>query len=253
MIPYHDENATTRPAYITMALIAACSFMWILVQGAGATLPLVESVCNLGLIPGELTGLLRPGTAFPIAEGLQCVIDPGAQSNHLLTSMFLHGSWTHLIGNMWFLWLFGNNIEDSMTRPRFIVFYLLCGLTAALLQVAFEPDSAAPMVGASGAISGVMGGYLILYPRVQVYTFVPLGFFFTTIALPAWAMLIYWMVIQLVGGLSGIVAEETGGVAFWAHVGGFVAGVVLVKLFAKPNHIVEHQGQHYRPQRVGWE
>jgi membrane associated rhomboid family serine protease len=200
-----------------------------------------------------LTGLLRPGTGFPIAEGLQCVIDPGAQSDHLLTSMFLHGSWMHLIGNMWFLWLFGNNIEDSMTRPRFVVFYLLCGLAAALLQVAFEPDSAAPMVGASGAISGVMGGYLILYPRVRVYTFVPLGFFFTTIALPAWAMLIYWMVIQLVGGLSGIVAEEAGGVAFWAHVGGFVAGVVLIKLFAKPNHVVEHQGHHYRPQRVGWE
>jgi len=253
MIPYHDENATIRPAYVTMAIIAACAVMWLLVQGAGAMVPLAASVCNLGLIPGELTGLLRPGMQFPIAEGLVCVIDPGAQSSHILTSMFLHGSWMHLIGNMWFLWLFGNNIEDSMTRPRFLVFYLLCGLAAAPLQVVFEPDSAAPMVGASGAISGVMGGYLVLYPRVRVYTLLPLGFFFTTIALPAWAMLIYWMVIQLVGGLSGIVSEQGGGVAFWAHVGGFVGGVVLIKLFVTPRHVIEHQGHHWRPQRVGWD
>ena len=253
MIPYHDENATARTAFVTIALIAACVMMWLLVQGAGATIPLAASVCNLGLIPGELTGLLRPGMKFPIAEGLACVIDPGAQSSHILTSMFLHGSWMHLIGNMWFLWLFGNNIEDSMTRPRFIVFYLLCGFAAALLQVVFEPDSAAPMVGASGAISGVMGGYLILYPRVRVYTLLPLGIIFTTVALPAWAMLIYWMVLQLLGGLSGIVAEQAGGVAFWAHVGGFVAGVLLIKLFAKRNHVIEHTEHHWRPQRVGWD
>jgi membrane associated rhomboid family serine protease len=167
--------------------------------------------------------------------------------------MFLHGSWMHLIGNMWFLWLFGNNIEDSMTRPRFLAFYLLCGMAAAMLQVLVEPSSAAPMVGASGAISGVMGAYLVLYPRVRVYTLLPLGFFITTVALPAWAMLIYWMVLQLLGGVSGIVSEQSGGVAFWAHIGGFVAGVVLIKLFAKPTHVVEHQGHHYRPRRVGWD
>ena len=121
--------------------------------------------------------------------------------------MFLHGSWMHLLGNMWFLWLFGNNIEDSMTRPRFLAFYLLCGLGAALAQVFADPDSAVPMVGASGAISGVMGAYLVLFPRVRVFTFVPLGFFFTQIALPAWVMLIYWMVLQFVGGLSSIGRE----------------------------------------------
>ena len=107
--------------------------------------------------------------------------------------MFLHGSWMHLLGNMWFLWLFGNNIEDAMTRPRFLAFYLLCGLAAALAQVIAQPNSEIPMVGASGAISGVMGAYLVLFPRVRVFTLVPLGFFITSVALPAWVMLMYWM------------------------------------------------------------
>ncbi|SRR6266511_1746757 len=252
MIPYHDENATQRTALVTIGIIALCTFAWIFIQGAGATLPLARSVCNLGLIPGELTGLLRPGSRFPIGEGIVCVIDPGAQASNIFTSMFLHGSWMHLIGNMWFLWLFGNNIEDSMTRPRFVAFYLLCGVAAAMMQVFMEPSSGAPMVGASGAISGVMGAYLVLYPRVRVYTLVPLGFFITTIALPAWAMLIYWMLLQLAGGVIGRLGEESGGVAFWAHVGGFLAGVVLIKLFAKPKHVIGHQEQTWRPTRVGW-
>jgi membrane associated rhomboid family serine protease len=157
----------------------------------------------------------------------------------------------HLLGNMWFLWLFGNNIEDSMTRPRFLVFYLLCGIAAALLQVFFEPKSAVPMVGASGAISGVMGAYLVLYPRVRVYTMVPLGFILTSIALPAWAMLIYWAFLQMVGGLARTGGGE-GGVAFWAHIGGFLAGVVLVKLFARSDYVVQHRSHHWKPQRVGW-
>ena len=135
--------------------------------------------------------------------------------------MFLHGSWMHLLGNMWFLWLFGNNIEDSMTRPRFVAFYLLTGLGAALAQTVANPTSAIPMVGASGAISGVMGAYLVLFPRVRVFTVVFLGFFITTMALPAWVMLIYWVVLQLFGGFTSALAPESGGVAFWAHVGGF--------------------------------
>jgi membrane associated rhomboid family serine protease len=167
--------------------------------------------------------------------------------------MFLHGSWMHLLGNMWFLWLFGNNIEDSMTRPRFAIFYLLSGLGAALLQVVVEPDSTVPMVGASGAISGVMGAYLVLYPRVRVFTMVPLGFFLTSIALPAWAMLIYWMLLQLLGGFTRIGAEGEGGVAFWAHVGGFVAGAVLVKAFERSDRVLAHQRHHWRPERTGWQ
>jgi membrane associated rhomboid family serine protease len=222
------------------------------VQGAGEDVSLIRSVCNLGLIPGELTGMLRAGMSFPMTEEWACVIDPGPQYFNVLSSMFLHGGWMHLIGNMWFLWLFGNNIEDSMTRPRFVAFYLLCGLGAALAQVVADPDSFIPMVGASGAISGVMGAYLVLYPRVRVFTLVPLGFFITTLALPAWGMLIYWMALQVFGGLAQSVSEQGGGVAFWAHIGGFVAGVVLIKVFAKPNHVAAHVAEHFRPQRIGW-
>ena len=124
MFPYHDENETQRPAYVTMAFVAINVFMWVVVQGAGSALPLASSVCNLGLIPGELTGALPPGAQFPIGDGLVCLTDPGRQPINVLTSMFLHGSWMHLLGNMWFLWLFGNNVEDAMTRVRFVVFYL---------------------------------------------------------------------------------------------------------------------------------
>lgn len=252
MFPYHDENETQRPAVVTMAIIAVCSLTWIIVQGAGATVPLARSVCNLGLIPGELTGLVAPGTRFPLDEGLVCIADPGPQPWNVISSMFLHGGWMHLLGNMWFLWLFGNNIEDSMTRTRFVAFYLLSGIAAALLQVFVEPDSAIPMVGASGAISGVMGAYLVLYPRVRVFTFLPLGFIMTSVALPAWAMLVYWMLLQLIGGFTRI-GGEGGGVAFWAHVGGFIAGIVLVKLFARNDRVRAHKSHHWRPEHVGWQ
>jgi len=252
MIPYHDENETQRLAIVTLAVIALCTLAWLFVQGAGMDEPLATSVCNLGLIPGELTGTLRAGVGFQMGENLVCVTDPGRQYSHLLTSMFLHGGWMHLIGNMWFLWLFGNNIEDSMTRPRFIVFYVACGLAAALAQVLAEPNSVVPMVGASGAISGVMGAYLVLYPRVRVFTLLPLGFYITSIALPAWVMLIYWALIQIGGGLTQSVAEEGGGVAFWAHLGGFAAGVVLIKLFAARKHVSAHESEHWRPRQVGW-
>jgi membrane associated rhomboid family serine protease len=164
--------------------------------------------------------------------------------------MFMHGSWMHLLGNMWFLWLFGNNVEDSMSRRAFPVFYIICGLAAAFAQILANPSSTVPMVGASGAISGVMGAYLILYPHVRVFTLVPLGFFITTLALPAWTMLIYWMLLQIVGGFSAI--GDSGGVAFWAHIGGFVAGLVLIKAFARPNDIASHRTHHWQPRRVGW-
>jgi membrane associated rhomboid family serine protease len=250
VFPYHDENETQRTAVVTLAIIAACVLAWLFVQGAGAERPLAESVCNLGLIPGELTGSLPPGAGFPIGENLLCLTDPGLQVSNVLTSMFLHGSWMHLLGNMWFLWLFGNNIEDSMTRPRFIVFYLVCGLAAALLQVFADPQSRIPMVGASGAISGVMGAYLLLYPRVRVFTLVPLGFFITSYALPAWVMLLYWMFLQVIGGLTQVGGQ--GGVAFWAHVGGFVAGLAGVKLFTREQHLASHRAHQWRPKRVGW-
>ena len=247
MFPYHDENETQRTPYVTMALIAVNVFTWLLVQGAGSDLALAESVCEFGLIPGELTQSLPVGTAFPMGDNVACLTDAGPQYLHMVTSMFLHGSWMHLLGNMWFLWLFGNNIEDSMTHSRFFMFYPLCGFGAALAQVLADPVSEVPMVGASGAISGVMGAYLVLFPRVRVYTIVPLGFFLQQIALPAWMMLIYWMLLQFLGGVTSIASEQTGGVAFWAHIGGFVAGVVLIKVFERRDRVAAHTAHTWRP------
>jgi rhomboid family protein len=252
MFPYRDENETVHTPVMTLALIAANVAMWLLVQGAGDTLALAKSVCNLGLIPGELTGGAPPGQAFPLGEGLVCVTDPGPEYSHVFTSMFLHGSWMHLLGNMWFLWIFGNNVEDSMGSGRFLAFYLLGGVAAAMLQVFVTPDSGVPMVGASGAISAVMGGYVVLYPFVRVFVLVPLGFFLTTVALPAWTMVGYWMLIQIVSGLVALGGTQLGGVAFWAHVGGFVAGVVLVKMFARGDYVASHRASRWQPRRLGW-
>jgi rhomboid family protein len=252
MFPYRDENETQRPAIITAGIIALNVLVWIFVQGAGADLPLASSVCNLGLIPGELTLSLPVGSRFPMGEGILCVTDPGRQVSHIITSMFLHGSWMHLLGNMWFLWIFGNNIEDSMGRLRFVVFYLLCGLAAAMGQVLAAPDSVIPMVGASGAISGVMGAYLILFPKVRVFALVPLIFIFTSISMPAWVMLGYWFLIQFISGLASV-GGDVGGVAFWAHVGGFIAGVALVKLFTRDDYLAAHRAHNWRPRRVMFE
>lgn len=250
MFPYRDENEAQRTSFITYGIIAANVLVWLFVQGAGMGFKLAWSVCELGLIPGELTGTLPPGTPFPMGEGLVCLTDPGRQAANVFTSMFLHGSWFHLLGNMWFLRVFGDNIEDSMGHLRYLVFYLACGVTAALLQVFVSPASVIPMVGASGAISGVMGAYLVLYPRVRVFTVVPIGIIPLFIALPAWTMLLYWMGMQFLGGLFGLFSEEGGGVAFWAHIGGFVAGVVLVKFFARGDYVRQHRSQHWQPRRA---
>jgi membrane associated rhomboid family serine protease len=251
VFPYRDENETVRTPVITIAIIAVNVAVWLLVQGAGSATPLAASVCNYGLIPGELTLRLQPGTGFEMGGGLACLMDAGRSPQHILTSMFLHGSWMHIIGNMWFLWIFGNNVEDSMGRARFVAFYLLSGLAAAAAQVISSPASMMPMVGASGAISGVMGAYVVLFPRVRVFTLVWLGIFLTTIALPAWVMLGFWMLLQVLGGI-GSVMQEGGGVAFWAHVGGFLAGVLLIKLFARPEYLAEHRARQWQPQRLGW-
>ena len=250
MFPYRDENETVRTPIATYAIIALNAAAWLLVQGAGSALPLARSVCELGLIPGELTGGIPPGSRFPMGEGIVCLTDPGRQAGHVITSMFLHGSWMHILGNMWFLWIFGNNVEDAMGRFRFLLFYLLSGMAAAFTQVLINPASVVPMVGASGAISGVMGGYVLLYPRVRVYVLVPLGFIMTTMAWPAWMMLGYWLLLQLVSGLTTL-GDTGGGVAFWAHFGGFLAGLLLVKLFSRPEYIAEHQARHWRPRRAG--
>jgi membrane associated rhomboid family serine protease len=236
MIPISDENPVLTRTYVNWALLATIFGVWLLVQRGGLEpQALMASVCNYGLVPGELTGRSPLGTAVPLGEGLACVVDD-EMVNWLtpITSMFLHGGWMHILGNALFLWVFGNNIEDSMGHGRFLAFYLLCGLAAAAAHLVVEPASPIPTVGASGAISGVLGAYLVLYPRVRVKTIVPIFVFFTVLRLPAWGILLLWFAYQLLGGLPQLLQvrpEASGGVAFWAHIGGFLAGVLLVKPF----------------------
>jgi membrane associated rhomboid family serine protease len=251
MFPYKDENPTERPSVITFAIIAANVLAFILVQGAGAEGPLARSVCELGLIPGEILQNVPPGRGVELAPGVMCAVAGTPKYSTLLTSMFMHGGWFHLIGNMVFLWVFGNNIEDAMGHVKFVIFYLLCGIAAAATQTLISPHSVVPMVGASGAISGVLGAYLLLYPRVRVHTLIILPIYITTVALPAWVMLGYWILLQAVGGLASLSEIERGGVAFFAHVGGFVAGVALVRLFVSEEVLRRRPTQpasyyHYR-------
>ena len=216
MIPLKDENPTELTPVVTIALIIANLAAWVLLQGAGTNLRVLEaSVWQYGAVPCELThACVRQYGGLGWAE--------------LLTSMFMHGGWEHIIGNMLFLWVFGNNIEDSMGHTRFIVFYLVCGVAAGLAHVLLSPGSDVPTVGASGAISGVMGAYVVLYPQARVQTWVPPVFL---IRMRAWVLLIYWFALQLIGGLGSLGTGETGGVAVWAHVGGFIAGLALIKPF----------------------
>ena len=236
MIPIADENPTLRTPVMTYALLLLLGAVWVLAQGAGFDGGmLVSSVCNYGLVPGELTRRAALGSGVQLSPGVYCIIDNMA-INALtpLTSMFLHGGWGHLLGNALFLWVFGNNIEDSMGRVRFVIFYLLCGLAAAGAHIALDPASPVPTVGASGAISGILGAYLVLYPRVRVKMLFYFLIFFRIIPIQAWLVLIWWFLIQVLTGLPELMQVNpnvSGGVAVWAHVGGFVAGVLLVKLF----------------------
>jgi membrane associated rhomboid family serine protease len=241
MIPLSDEHTTIRTPVMTYAIIAANLMAWFLVQGAGFNeLQLAASVCNFGMVPGELTHLARLGLAIPLGDGLACVVD-NERINILtpLLSVFLHGSWTHLLGNMLFLWVFGNNIEDSMGSVRFVFFYLICALAASATHVFIQPGSPVPTVGASGAISGIMGAYLVLYPGIRVRMFFPPFFIFR---IRAWLVLIWWFMWQVLGGLPELTSmrpEVSSGVAFWAHVGGFVTGLLLVKVFENPRLVAE--------------
>jgi len=248
VFPYKDENPTELTPLVTLGIIALNVLAWLFVQGMGSEEAVRTSVCQLGLVPGELLRGVPPGTPIPIGQDqlghiLYCdrVISGAPHWGAVFTSMFMHGGWFHLLGNMWFLWVFGNNIEDSMGHARFVVFYLICGVAAAAAQVLVQPHSVAPMVGASGAISGVMGAYILLYPRVRVHTLLPLGFFVTTVVLPAYVMLGYWFVLQLLMGALGSLSPTEGGVAVWAHVGGFLCGLVLIKLFANADYLARRR------------
>jgi membrane associated rhomboid family serine protease len=240
MIPISDENPTLRTPVMTWIVLGALFAIWVSVQGAGVEVrALVSSICTYGLLPAELTGLVGPGTVVRLGRNVGCVVDD-SPLNMLtpLTSMFLHGSWGHIVSNALFLWVFGNNIEDSMGPGRFLAFFLVCGLVAGGVHVLIDPGSAIPTVGASGAISGVLGAYLVLYPRVRVNMF----FLLTTVALPAWLVLVWWFVVQVVMGLpelSSVRPEVTGGVAVWAHIGGFIAGLLLIRFFENRRMVIE--------------
>ncbi len=233
LFPLRDENPTVRVPYAVIAIIVLNALVWFFVQGFGNTYALAESLCLYGLVPGDLLGLINEGTRISLGNNLVCALDASPNPGSLVTSMFMHGGWFHILGNMWFLWVFGDNIEDVMGPVRFVIFYILCGLAAAAAQIATDPSSTIPMVGASGAIGGVMGAYALLYPRTHVHTLIFLGFYVTTVAIPAVFMLGYWFVLQLLGGLPAL-GSSTGGVAFWAHIGGFVTGLALIHLFKRP-------------------
>ena len=222
MIPLKDENPTELVPLVTLGLIGANVAAWVLVQGMGVDLQ--SSVCRYGLIPVEITHQPSVGSSICSLGGITWTA--------AFTSMFMHGGWFHLGSNMLFMWVFANNVEDSMGHFRFLVFYLIVGLAAAATHILLNQSSSIPTVGASGAVSGVLGAYMLLYPRVQVHVFLPPFWLFR---LSAGFVLGYWIVIQLVIGFSQLAAgAQASGVAVWAHIGGFFAGLVLIKAFVRP-------------------
>ena len=228
MIPIRDDTPRFSTPYVTYFLIALSVLVFLYEVGPGSH-NLKSVMSEFGLVPIRITGLLQ---GAPDTSAVTAFVP-------IFTSMFLHASWLHLIGNMWVLWIFGDNIEDYLGHFVYVVFYFVSGLAAALLHTALNVNSSIPSVGASGAIAGVMGAYFILYPRAKVLTIVPLIVFFTFWWLPAWIVLGYWFLLQFLSGAATAVAysnQTNGGVAFWAHVGGFVAGIAMIKLFpARPN------------------
>jgi len=236
MFPIRDDNPTLGRSLVTVAIVVLNLLAWVFVQGLGSEASLGRSVCELGAIPGELLGRVAAGTTVPLGPGMACTISDHPNWLTVLSHMFLHGGWFHLIGNMWFLWVFGDNVEDAMGAARFAVFYLLCGFAAFAAQTLANPASAIPMVGASGAIGGVMGAYARLYPRAPVHLLVVFFVFVNRTVVPAFLMLGYWFLIQVLGGIPSL-ASEAGGVAFWAHVGGFLAGVLLVPVFSNADRV----------------
>ncbi len=221
MIPLRDDNPTTLIPVLTIGLIVACSLVFLY----QATLPPGQDeafILHYGAVPSIVVG--------GAADGVMAMGFPATLT--LLTSMFLHGGWMHLIGNMLYLWIFGNNIEDAMGHVRFLVFYLVCGIAAALSHALTDLQSTIPMVGASGAISGVLGAYLLLYPRAQVLVLIPMGLMTRTMQVPAALVLGFWFLLQLLSGGASL-GRGGGGVAWFAHVGGFLAGMALIGLFKR--------------------
>ena len=220
VLPLYDDNPRSRLPVVTYGLIIACTLVFLWQQRLG---PLAgrDIAFVYGMVPAALFG------THPAAPALQPV-PPWAT---LLTSMFLHGSWLHLLGNMLYLWLFGRGVESALGAPRYLVFYLLSGIVAALAQALTDPAAEVPMIGASGAIAGTLGAYLVLYPRGNIVVFVWLFVFVRLIAVPAVIVLGFWFLMQLLSALSAVPGEP--GVAFWAHIGGFLFGMALVTVFRR--------------------
>lgn len=230
MIPLRDDTPRFSTPYVTYFLIALNVLIFLL-QASMDPVNQRVLIYEFAMIPSHVTAALT---------GAADISAPSAFVP-LLTSMFLHGSWAHVIGNMWFLWIFGDNIEDYVGHVKYLGFYLLCGIIAGLAQIALNPNSRVPNVGASGAIAGVLGAYFVLYPKGRVLTWFPIFFMFY---LPAWVLLGFWFLMQFLSGtatsLSTASSNEMGGVAFWAHVGGFVAGILLIKLMPERPHRVRY-------------
>lgn len=234
VFPIRDDNPTLRASVATFLVVAANVIVWVFVQGLGMGPRLTESVWRFGVIPGELLGYVGPGTRVPAGDHLVAILDGVPNWWSILTSMFMHGGWLHLIGNMWYLWIFGDNVEGRLGHVRFLMFYLLCGGIACLAHSIVHVDSAVPLVGASGAIAGVLGAYLMTWPKAKVLTWVPVivvGYF---IEFPAIVLLGLWFLMQLLNETLALAGPaEVQSVAWMAHIGGFVAGMALVRLMRK--------------------
>jgi membrane associated rhomboid family serine protease len=224
MIPLRDRNPTRRTPIVTWALIGACFAAFALqlwISASGGERALERFFVQWGAVPAEITDALESGNYL------------GQATIGMFTSMFLHGGWLHLLGNMLFLWIFGNNVEDRMGRILFLLFYLAGGIAAVAGQTLIDPTSTQPMIGASGAIAAVLGAYLVLFPRARIQSLVFLGFFYQLIEVPAVIVLGFWFVLQVIDGLGSLGAtdEVAANVAFFAHIGGFVAGAVVALPF----------------------
>jgi membrane associated rhomboid family serine protease len=227
MIPIRDDNPTHSTPVVTYLLIAANVVVFLIQQVGG-----LGFTFHFALFPAALTQ-----DWAMIVRGQQVNLEPAWLT--VLTSMFLHGSWLHLGGNMLYLWIFGNNVEDALGKARYLLFYLIGGVAAAMLHVLTAPGSQVPTVGASGAIAAVLGGYASLFPGARVTTLVPIFIIMHMVELPAYVVLGFWFLLQVFNGLMGLGMQvggrpDAGGVAFWAHVGGFIAGYVLIRFFARP-------------------
>lgn len=222
MIPFRDNVAAKRYPVMTVSLIILNVAVFLYEVSLPST-ELESIVLSYGTIPAHFA----PGTAE--GQGLPVAV------LSLFTSMFLHGGWLHVLGNMWYLWIFGDNIEDRMGHFRFLIFYLVCGLAAGLAHVGLNLSSTIPSIGASGAVAGVLGAYLLSYPFARILTIVPLFIFWPIIELPAILVLGSWFLVQFLYGTTALqssTAQAAGGVAWWAHIGGFIAGILLLRFFA---------------------